>query len=115
MKNLLTIKSIILIAALAVACNDTGKKAEKAAADGTVLRVEVSITGMTCGGCEQTVQTSVAKLEGVKSVKALSAMGKAFIEYSPVLTDTAKIRIAITEAGYSVAQFAFMAPADSAK
>ena len=117
MKNLLTIKSVILIAvlAIAIACNTTGKKVEKAVDDGRVVKVEVSVTGMTCSGCEQTIQKNVAKLEGIKSVKALSAMGKAFIEYSPSLVDTAKIRTAITESGYSVTGFALMMPSEPAK
>jgi mercuric ion transport protein len=104
MKNFMKIKLIALfvVLALATACNSSGKKAIKAVDDGKVSRIEVSISGMTCAGCEQTIQTKVAKLEGVKSVKALSAMGKAFIEYSPSVTDTLMIRTAITGAGYTV-------------
>jgi copper chaperone len=117
MKNLLAIKSLILIALLAIAsaCGNSGKKVEKPADDGRVAKVEVSITGMTCGGCEQTIQTSVAKLEGIKSVKAMSGMGKAFIEFAPALTDTAKIRTAITESGYSVTGFALTMPTEPGK
>jgi mercuric ion transport protein len=117
MKNLITVKPIMLIAVLvvAIACNNTGKKAEKKADNLPVSRIEVSITGMTCAGCENTIQTSVAKLEGIKSVKALAAMGKAFIEFSSATTDTVKIRAAITDAGYIVTKFASMAPADTLK
>jgi mercuric ion transport protein len=107
MKNLFAIKSIILVGVLAVAfaCSSTGKKAEKVTDNGAVLSLEVSISGMTCAGCEQKVQTNVAKLEGVKNVKALSAVGRAFVEYSPSLADTAKIRAAITDAGFIVTGF----------
>jgi copper chaperone len=117
MKKLFTVKSLVLIAvlAIAVACNSTGKKAGKNTDSTTVTGVEVSIGGMTCGGCEQTIQTNVAKLEGIKSVKAFSTMGKAFIEYSPALTDTAKIRAAITGSGYTVNRFSAAASADPSK
>jgi copper chaperone CopZ len=117
MKILLTVKSFFIIAVLsiAVACNSTGKKVEKAVDDGRVANVEVSVTGMTCASCEQTIQKNVARLEGIKSVKALAAMGKAFIEYSPSLVDTARIRTAITESGYSVTGFASLPPSEPVK
>jgi copper chaperone CopZ len=117
MKILLTVKSFFIIAVLsiAVACNSTGKKVEKAVDDGRVANVEVSVTGMTCAACEQTIQKNVARLEGIKSVKALAAMGKAFIEYSPSLVDTARIRTAITESGYSVTGFASLPPSEPVK
>lgn len=117
MKNISKVKSIVLITliAFAFACNTPGKKAEKAADNNTVSRIEVSISGMSCGGCEQTVQTDVAKLDGIKSVKALSTIGKAFIEYSPAVVDTAKIRAAIVSAGYSVTKIAEMPVVEAVK
>jgi copper chaperone CopZ len=117
MKNISKVKSIILISLIvsAFACNTPVKKAEKVTDKNTVSMIEVSITGMSCGGCEQKVQTDVAKLAGVKSVKALATVGKAFIEYSPSIVDTAEIRKTIVNAGYSVTKFADMPVVEPAK
>jgi len=83
------------------ACGAKGKEAEKTEAVQNASLIEVSIGGMTCMGCEQTIQTSIAKLEGVKSVKASFTTGKALVEYYPEKTDTLKIREAVSGSGYT--------------
>ena len=115
MKNLLIIRFIILITIVIAACNSAGKKSMKNTDSGPVSRVEVSISGMDCAACEQTIQTKVAKLDGIKSVKASFDKGKAFIDYTSSVSDIAKIRKAITEAGFMVTNFAFMLPGDSVR
>ena len=70
---------------------------------------------MSCGGCEQKVQTEVAKLDGIKSVKALATIGKAFIEYNPAIADTARIRATIVSSGYSVTKIADMPVIETSK
>jgi mercuric ion transport protein len=103
--------SLILI--LAVSCNSKGTKQEKSNVPATASLVEVNVTGMTCAGCENTVQTSVAKIEGVRSVKASAASGKAIVEYTSGVADTAMIRKAIVASGYGVKGFNQTAPVDS--
>jgi copper chaperone CopZ len=78
-------------------------------------RVEVSISGMTCTGCEQTIKANVSKLEGVGEVKADFKEGKAIIDYDPGFADTAKIRLAITQSGYKVTGFREVSLKDSVK
>jgi mercuric ion transport protein len=117
MKNISKVKSIVLIMLIAfcVACNTSGKKVNKTVDKDTVSMIEVSISGMSCAGCEQSVQKGVAKLDGIKSVKALSTIGKAFVEYSPAVVDTAKIREAINSAGYTVTKIAEMPVSEPVK
>lgn len=67
--------------------------------------IEVSIGGMTCTGCEQTIQAGITKLEGIKSVKASYVTSNALVEYYPGITDTVKIKAAITGSGYTVKRF----------
>ena len=67
--------------------------------------VEVKIEGMTCTGCEQTIQRNVGKLEGIKSVTATFTNGRAVIEYYPGTVDTLKMKDAITGSGYKVIKF----------
>jgi copper chaperone CopZ len=78
-------------------------------------RVEVKIGGMTCTGCEETIKASVTKLDGVGEVKADYKEGKAVIDYNPGFTDTAKIRLAITQSGYKVTGFRQVSLTDSVK
>jgi mercuric ion transport protein len=115
MKKYLKITQLFLslILMLTVSCNSKGTKQEKSIDSASASFVEVNVTGMTCAGCENTVQTSVAKIEGVRSVKASAATGKAIVEYSSGVADTAMIRKAIVASGYGVTGFNKATPADS--
>lgn len=117
MNKLLTIRSFLLFAlfAVAVSCNSAGKKKDKVTDNAAISAIEVSITGMTCSGCENTIQTNVAKIEGIKSIKANAVSGKALIEYNPGVADTAMIRKAITDSGYGVSGFMPASITDSIK
>ncbi|MGE5457625.1 MAG: cation transporter, partial [Methanococcaceae archaeon] len=97
----------LIIAVVAISCSGNGKKTEakKVLPETKPSYVEVSIAGMTCTGCEQTIQKRVTDLEGVKSVKASFSTGKAIVEYFPEMTDTAEIKNAITGSGYKVKKF----------
>lgn len=100
---------IVIYALVAVSCSGNGKKAAETEKNKEVSVIEVSIGGMTCTGCEQTIQNNVGKLEGVKSVKASFTTGIAMIEYFEGIVDTTSIRQAISGSGYTVKQF--IAPA----
>jgi copper chaperone CopZ len=98
---------LILVAVVltAISCSsnkgrkaDTGMKTEPSV-------IEVSIGGMSCTDCEQTIQKRVGELEGIKSVKASWVAGSALIEFFPDKVDSAKIRQAITGSGYTVKKF----------
>jgi copper chaperone CopZ len=93
---------LALMVVFAAACTGKSKKSME---NLTVSGIEISIKGMTCTGCEQTIQTNISKLEGVKSVKASFVDGKAIVEYFPSLVDTALMREAVTGAGYGVNGF----------
>lgn len=89
----------------------------KSAKTGTVdiKRIEVSINGMTCTGCEQIIESNVGKLDGIKSIEALYTLNKATIEFDAEIVDTAKIRTTITGSGYKVAAFTYLHLNDSIK
>src|SRR5665647_2695843 len=67
------------------------------------VAVEFVIQGMTCTGCEQTIQSGIASLKGVKQVKANFKNGKAFVEFLPDVADTVQMKEKIIASGYSVA------------
>jgi len=87
---------------IAVSCSGNGKKTGKTEEKQEASFMEVSIGGMSCTGCEQTIQNNVGKLEGIRSVKASHTTGIAMIEYFRGIVDTNRIKEAINGSGYSV-------------
>ncbi|MCK9608634.1 MAG: cation transporter [Methylomonas sp.] len=62
----------------------------------------INVTGMKCGGCENTVSTALKAIDGVLSVKASHQDKKVDVEFDPSKTDLDEIEDAITDAGFSV-------------
>lgn len=62
--------------------------------------VSLSIEGMTCTGCENTICSSLEKIPGVKSVTASHTDGNAVIEFEPGKVDTAMLKEAVNATGY---------------
>lgn len=98
---------------LSLSCG--GNKKDKLPETGNASLIEVKIEGMTCTGCEQTIQRNVGKLEGIKSVTANFTDGRAVIEYYPGSVDTLKIKDAITGTGYKVIKFSDIKAAEASK
>lgn len=102
MKKIKLIDSLIIIVLsfVIVSCTGKGNKSENQTVQLEASEIEVSIGGMTCLACEETIQRVVGKLEGIKSVKASFTAGNAIIEYYPGLVDSLKIKEAINGSGY---------------
>jgi len=101
---------IIICLVLVFGCNNGGTKKTATESKSAVREnvktaaVEISIQGMTCLGCEKTIQTGIASLNGVKQVKANFRNGKAFVEFIPGVADTIQMKEKILASGYVVAQ-----------
>ncbi len=91
---------LLVMAVFLISCGGGGKKEVKEASAESAL-IEVSITGMTCTGCENTIQTNLAKVPGIISVKASHTLGNAMVEYEPAKVDTAKIKEVVDGLGYN--------------
>lgn len=93
---------------LAFSCNNAGTKKSSAEVKSAVqenvktVAVELSIKGMTCTGCEQTIQSGISGINGVKQVKATYKNGKAFVEFMPGIADTNLMKEKVTASGYIV-------------
>ena len=93
---------------LAFGCSNTGTKKSSVEVKSAVhtdvknVAVELSIQGMTCLGCEQTIQAAIGSINGVKQVKATFKDGKAFVEFVPKMADTTKMKEKVTASGYIV-------------
>ena len=64
--------------------------------------IELTVTGMKCGGCESNVKNKLGAIDGVLSVTASSKEKKVGVDYDAAKTDLAAIKTAIAEAGFTV-------------
>lgn len=74
----------------------------KLCADGSKCEVvEMSVKGMTCGGCEQSVTTALMKVDGVKKVIGVSHKdGTAIVCIDPAKTKSDVLATVVTDKGY---------------
>ena len=100
---------VVICLFLAFGCNNASTKKSETAVkslsqgNAKTVAVEFAIQGMTCTGCEQTIQSGIASLKGVKQVKANFKNGKAFVEFLPDIVDTIQMKEKNVTAGYGVA------------
>jgi copper chaperone len=64
--------------------------------------IVLSVTGMTCGGCVNSVQKVLTALPGVQSVEVTLTPGQARVLYDEARIDRAKLVQAVVEAGFGV-------------
>jgi len=64
--------------------------------------VSISVTGMKCGGCENTINTALSAISGVISVKASHQAKQVDVEFDPDKTDVEALEDAIIDAGFDV-------------
>jgi copper chaperone len=62
----------------------------------------LTVTGMTCGGCENAVKRAVRRLEGVADVTASHAAQQVGVTYDASTVTRDQIVQKITAAGYTV-------------
>ena len=66
--------------------------------------INLSITGMTCGGCVSSVQRVLTAVPGVQSVEVTLTPGQAYVVYDPAQTDRAALTQAVVDAGFGVSE-----------
>jgi len=67
-----------------------------------IVMKSLGINGMTCVGCEVTLESTLSKIEGVVTVKASASTDSAAITYDKSRTDVKTITKAIKTLGYEV-------------
>ena len=65
--------------------------------------LQLTVTGMTCGGCENAVRRAVSKLPGVEAVTADRSANLVGVEFDPSQVTPQAIRAEIEGIGYEVA------------
>ncbi len=63
--------------------------------------VTMAITGMTCGGCVNSVRKALASVPGVSDT--IVSVGTAAVTYEPERTNPDALRRVIVQAGFGVA------------
>ncbi len=62
------------------------------------------VTGMTCSGCERTVQKIVSAIPGVIGVMASAQSGDMTVDYDRAKVNPDQIRMAVSRVGYTVGE-----------
>lgn len=65
-------------------------------------KLEIKVSGMTCGGCERSLQNALTSHQGVAFAKADHAAGMVAVEFDPALIARPGLEKAIAEAGFQV-------------
>ncbi len=98
-RSKLSLWILLCIMLFSVSCG--GGKSQKATeTPAATATIDLSIEGMTCTGCENTICSNIEKIPGVKSVTASHTNGNAIIEFEPGKVDTAKFRETVDGLGY---------------
>ncbi|RYZ16259.1 MAG: mercuric transport protein MerTP [Chitinophagaceae bacterium] len=71
-------------------------------ASNAVCQVTLPVKGMGCASCEPEVEEAVAKLPGIRSVKASCVQKNTVVRYDSTQTSIAAITSAINSTGYTV-------------
>lgn len=102
-------KRLLLVAAMALSiasCTNKQAGTDNAASANNVEAANKTITlavdGMTCTGCENTIQEAVGKLAGISEIKASFLDSTALVSFDSTLVNLTAISEAITDAGYTV-------------
>lgn len=64
--------------------------------------LELKVTGMTCGGCENSVKKALGRLDGVIDVSASYLARRVTVSFDPIKTDEARVRDRIHACGFTV-------------
>ena len=62
----------------------------------------IPVNGMTCDGCEQSVQSALTGLDGVHNATADHTLGSVQVRFDDTIVTKDAIREQIQQAGYTV-------------
>ena len=65
-----------------------------------IKKETIPVTGMTCLGCEITLEKGISKIKGIVKAKASSTNDNVVVEYDSTKTNRSAIVHAIKKAGY---------------
>lgn len=99
-----------MLAVFSFACNRTNIVSDKNGQETTstqtanIKTIKLAVTGMTCTGCENTVESALTKVDGVVSVEASHVNAIATISFDSTKVEEQSLAQTINETGYKVVQ-----------
>lgn len=84
--------------------SDVVNRVKKAGYQIPTATLELSLVGMTCANCANTIERSLNKVEGVIEAVVNFASERAAITYAPGATDRTTLIAAVRKAGYDVVE-----------
>lgn len=86
-----------------VSCNlSTSKKNTEKKVITELVEISLPVDGMTCSGCENTVNTQLLKLDGVTEAKASHIKKQVIIQVDTLVTSIAEVEDEIEKVGYKI-------------
>ncbi len=67
-----------------------------------MVQIILTITGMTCGGCVNSVTRVLQSTPGVEQASVSLVPSQASVSYDPAQTDPEKLTRAVADAGFTV-------------
>lgn len=104
----------LLIAIVALhmvwACQNQQKPVQNKDQNVELTELTLRVTGMTCGGCENSVVKALMKLDGVADATASFQNEEVIVHYDPARVNPEEITNAIHEVGYTVVEQPYIEP-----
>ncbi|MCF6359712.1 MAG: cation transporter [Cyclobacteriaceae bacterium] len=101
-KNTLIALLLIINVLFIASCSSSDNNSQKVifVKESDIVRENIGVNGMTCVGCEVTLEENISKIQGVVSVKASHTNKEAIIEFDSTKTDINTITKTIEQSGY---------------
>lgn len=102
LNNILLALFTIINLSLLTACSSSNKNPENTIVvnESDIVKEKIGVSGMTCVGCEVTLEENVSKIKGVVNVKASHTKEEVIIEFDSTKTDLNTITKTIKDSGY---------------
>lgn len=102
MKNIFYFTISILLLSLFSCGNPSANDQNKKDQVQNLVEIQIQVEGMTCEGCENTVNTELAKLDGVVSSVASHVDQVVIVKADTAITSVSLMKSAIENVGYTV-------------
>ncbi len=91
---------IIIVLLATISCSPQQESEKVVIKKSNVIKQVLGVDGMTCMGCEITLEKNVSEILGVVSVKASSDDKQVVVQYDKTKTNLTQIIKTIKKAGY---------------
>lgn len=101
---------LLLISVALISCNQTNtsnsdqKEQVVTSTLENIKTIELNVTGMTCTGCENTIESALTKLDGVESAEALYTKAITTVSFDSTKVDRDLLTQTINNLGYQVVE-----------